>query len=46
MPCLPETAVRSVHLKQEGKSVKEIRQFIDDTYKEGYAEPTDTPMSG
>ena len=41
--CL-EIAVQSVQLKQEGKSMKEIREFIDDTYKEGYAEPTDTPM--
>ncbi|WP_252504606.1 PCYCGC domain-containing protein [Sporosarcina sp. Marseille-Q4943] len=41
--CL-EIAVQSVQMKQEGKSMKEIREFIDDTYKEGYAEPTDTPM--
>ncbi|CAJ1004578.1 MULTISPECIES: PCYCGC domain-containing protein [Brevibacillus] len=39
-----EIAIVSSKLKQEGKSVKEIRQFIDDTYKEGYAEPTPTPM--
>lgn len=41
--CL-EIAVKSVQMKQEGKSMKEIRAFIDETYKEGYAEPTDTPM--
>ena len=41
--CL-EIAVQSVQMKQEGKSMKEIREFIDETYKEGYAEPTDTPM--
>lgn len=39
-----EIAVISSKLKQEGKSVKEIRQFIDNNYKEGYAEPTPTPM--
>lgn len=41
--CL-EIAVKSVQMKQDGKSMKEIREFIDETYKEGYAEPTDTPM--
>ncbi|MCG7343139.1 PCYCGC domain-containing protein [Sporosarcina sp. ACRSL] len=41
--CL-EIAVQSVQMKQEGKSMKEIRDFIDDKYKEGYAQPTDTPM--
>ncbi|MDN4606414.1 PCYCGC motif-containing (lipo)protein [Sporosarcina highlanderae] len=41
--CL-EIAVQSVQMKQEGKSMKEIREFIDEMYKEGYAEPTDTPM--
>lgn len=41
--CL-EIAVKSVQLKQEGKSLKEIRNFIDETYNEGYAKPTDTPM--
>ncbi|MFS0577383.1 PCYCGC motif-containing (lipo)protein [Sporosarcina sp. 179-K 3D1 HS] len=41
--CL-ETAVKSVQLKQEGKSLKEIRDFIDETYNKGYAPPTDTPM--
>ncbi|UOQ91636.1 PCYCGC domain-containing protein [Halobacillus shinanisalinarum] len=28
---------------QNGKSVKEIREQIDESYKEGYAEPTPTP---
>ena len=41
--CL-ETAVTSINLFQEGKSLTEIRQVIDDAYKEGYAVPTDTPM--
>lgn len=41
--CL-EIAVKSVQLNQEGKSLKEIREFIDDMYKEGYAPPTKTPM--
>ncbi|WP_339253329.1 PCYCGC motif-containing (lipo)protein [Sporosarcina sp. FSL W8-0480] len=40
--CL-EIAVQSVQMKQEGKSMKEIREVIDEMYKEGYAEPTDTP---
>lgn len=39
-----ETAITSIQLKQEGKSLKEIRDVIDEQYKEGYAEPTDTPM--
>jgi len=41
--CL-DIAVQSVKMTQEGKSLKEIREFIDENYKEGYAEPTDTPM--
>jgi len=41
--CL-EIAVQSAQLHKEGKSLKEIRQFIDDTYKEGYAKPTPTDM--
>jgi hypothetical protein len=39
-----EIAVVSAKLKQDGKSVKEIRQFIDNAFKEGYAKPTPTPM--
>ncbi|MEI4772016.1 PCYCGC motif-containing (lipo)protein [Psychrobacillus sp. FJAT-51614] len=41
--CL-ETAVMSINMTQEGKSLVEIRNAIDDAYKEGYATPTDTPM--
>ncbi|UJF32064.1 PCYCGC domain-containing protein [Paenibacillus hexagrammi] len=41
--CL-QIAVESVKMKQEGKSLKEIRTIIDNTYKKGYAKPTDTPM--
>lgn len=39
-----QIAVTSYQLKEQGKSVKEIRQVIDDTYKKGYAKPTPTPM--
>ncbi len=41
--CL-EIAVLSVKMTQDGKSLKEVREFIDENYKEGYAKPTDTPM--
>lgn len=41
--CL-EIAVQSVRMTQEGKTLTEVRNFIDEAYKEGYAEPTDTPM--
>ncbi|MBD7946070.1 PCYCGC motif-containing (lipo)protein [Psychrobacillus sp. FSL K6-2684] len=41
--CL-ETAVTSIKMVQEGKSLTEIRAAIDEAYKEGYAKPTDTPM--
>lgn len=41
--CL-QIAAESIKLKQEGKSVQEIRQYIDEKYKEGYAAPTNTPM--
>ncbi|WP_213421143.1 PCYCGC motif-containing (lipo)protein [Bhargavaea massiliensis] len=41
--CL-EIAVESVKMAQDGKSLKEIRETIDKTYNEGYAEPTPTPM--
>lgn len=41
--CL-EIAVQSVKMTQEGKTLTEVRNFIDETYKEGYAKPTDTPM--
>ncbi|TCS96470.1 uncharacterized protein with PCYCGC motif [Hazenella coriacea] len=39
-----QIAVESIALKEQGKSLKEIRHFIDEKYKEGYAEPTPTPM--
>lgn len=41
--CL-QIAVEAVKMKQEGKSLKEIRTIIDNTYKKGYAKPTDTPL--
>lgn len=41
--CL-QIAVESIKLKQEGKTLKEIRAAIDDKYRKGYAKPTDTPM--
>ncbi len=41
--CL-EIAVQSVKMTQEGKTLTEVRNFIDETYKEGYAKPTDTKM--
>ncbi|GIN87234.1 hypothetical protein J6TS2_36200 [Heyndrickxia sporothermodurans] len=41
--CL-EIAAQSVVDYKNGKSMKEIRKEIDDKYKEGYAEPTPTPM--
>ncbi|WP_391118008.1 PCYCGC motif-containing (lipo)protein [Psychrobacillus sp. L3] len=41
--CL-ETAVMSINMVQQGKSLIEIRKAIDEKYKEGYAAPTDTPM--
>lgn len=41
--CL-ETAIASIQMVQEGKSLLEIRNTIDETYKEGYAKPTETPM--
>lgn len=40
--CL-EIAATSIQDYQSGKSIKEIRKKIDETYKEGYAEPTPTP---
>jgi hypothetical protein len=39
-----EIAAYSIKMKQEGKSVKEIRDFIDAKYQKGYAKPTDTKM--
>jgi hypothetical protein len=37
-------ALKSAEMKKQGKSVQEIRKFIDEKYKEGYAKPTQTPM--
>lgn len=39
-----EIALNSVKMHKEGKSLKEIRNSIDETYKEGYAKPTPTEM--
>jgi hypothetical protein len=41
--CL-EIAATSINMKTAGESNLEIRQFIDENYKEGYAEPTKTKM--
>ncbi|AIK38981.1 hypothetical protein BG07_430 [Bacillus pseudomycoides] len=41
--CL-DIALQSVSLKKNGMSTLEIRQYIDNQYKEGYAKPTPTPM--
>lgn len=41
--CL-EIAYISSQLEAQGKSPTEIRTFIDEQYKEGYAEPTPTPL--
>ncbi|HEU4963219.1 MAG TPA: PCYCGC motif-containing (lipo)protein [Bacilli bacterium] len=39
-----EIAVTASKMSDEGKSTKEIRTYIDEHYKEGYAKPTPTPM--
>jgi Protein of unknown function with PCYCGC motif len=41
--CL-EIAAVSMSESSEGKSMLEIRKMIDEKYKEGYANPTPTPM--
>lgn len=41
--CL-EIAAISMSESAEGKSTIEIRKMIDEKYREGYAEPTPTPM--
>lgn len=43
-PVFLEIAVESINMAQDGKSLKEIRNHIDETYNEGFAEPTPTPM--
>ncbi|WP_257064456.1 PCYCGC domain-containing protein [Priestia megaterium] len=40
--CL-EIAAQSVSDLKAGKSIKQIRQSIDEKYKSGYAQPTPTP---
>ncbi|WP_226585559.1 PCYCGC domain-containing protein [Halobacillus litoralis] len=40
--CL-EIAAQSIKQLQDGKSLEEIRKNIDDSYENGYAEPTPTP---
>jgi len=40
--CL-DTAVEAINQYNEGKSIKEIRDHIDETYQDGYAKPTPTP---
>ncbi|RHW39666.1 hypothetical protein D1B33_02105 [Lysinibacillus yapensis] len=41
--CL-EIAIQSVQMAEDGKSLKEIRNAIDEQYKNGYAAPTPTEM--
>lgn len=41
--CL-EIASESITMKEYGKSLKEIRTYIDNKYKEGYGKPTPTPI--
>ncbi|KIL40877.1 lipoprotein [Gordoniibacillus kamchatkensis] len=41
--CL-QIAAQSIKMKQDGKTLKEIRSYIDKTYEKGYAKPTNTPM--
>lgn len=41
--CL-ETASESIIQYNDGKSIKEIRDFIDEKYKEGYSKPTPTKL--
>ncbi|MGF9964354.1 PCYCGC motif-containing (lipo)protein [Bacillus rhizoplanae] len=41
--CL-QIALDAARLQDKGKSTLEIRNYIDNKYKEGYAKPTPTPM--
>lgn len=41
--CL-EIALEASRLQDNGKSPLEIRKYIDNKYKQGYAKPTPTPM--
>jgi hypothetical protein len=39
-----DIAVTASVMKEKGKTAKEIRQYIDVKYKQGYGKPTPTPM--
>ncbi|XID93588.1 PCYCGC motif-containing (lipo)protein [Paenibacillaceae bacterium WGS1546] len=39
-----QIAVESAQMKQQGKTNLEIREQIDEKYRSGYADPTDTPL--
>ena len=41
--CL-EIAATSIQMKADGRSLIQIRAYIDNQYKEGYSKPTDTKM--
>lgn len=41
--CL-EIAAESIVKFNNGESAKEVRDYIDEKYKQGFAKPTDTPM--
>ncbi|MFD2680581.1 PCYCGC motif-containing (lipo)protein [Bacillus seohaeanensis] len=41
--CL-EIAAESIIMYEKGESIKNIRNYIDKNYSEGYAKPTPTPM--
>ncbi|TYS18840.1 hypothetical protein FZC78_04895 [Rossellomorea vietnamensis] len=43
LACL-EIAAESIVMHKKGESIKDIRNYIDEKYKEGYAKPTPTPM--
>lgn len=43
LACL-EIAAESIVMYEKGESIKDIRNYIDEKYKEGYAKPTPTPM--
>ncbi|SFL56509.1 Protein of unknown function with PCYCGC motif-containing protein [Paenibacillus sp. 1_12] len=39
-----EIALTTAQLSKDGKSIKDIRNYIDTRYNKGYAKPTPTPM--
>jgi hypothetical protein len=43
LACL-EIAAESIVMYEKGESIKDIRDYIDEKYQEGYAKPTPTPM--